>query len=150
MQHFLARRGYIFLYWILYICIAVGIMFMSFLLKAVGMAIPDGVLLGIKAFVLVVIPLVCTYRFLHIENRPPTTWETYFISLITFLPIFLLMALKTGMIMGVASQNPSVNMESFAPQAMLNLLFLSGVCLIMLLLSYGTIAKIWAYRRNLV
>ena len=149
MEHFLARRGYIFLYLILYICIAIGISFIAFLLKAVGMAIPAGVLIGIKAVVLAVIPLICAYRFLLIENRPPTTWETYFISLITFLPVLLLMALKTGIIMGAASQNPAIDMESFAAQSMLNLLILSGVCLIMLLLSYGTIAKILAIKRKL-
>lgn len=149
MQHYLFRRGYISLYVVLFICIAVVIVFIDFLLKAIGMPLPGNVLFGIKGLILFIIPLVCMRRFLLIENRAPTTRETYFISLITFLPVFLMMLVKTVIIIGSASQNKAVDMESFAAQSMLNLVILSGICLIMMLLSYGVLAKIWGRTRAL-
>ncbi len=149
MQHHLFKRGYISLYIILYICAALAIIVINFLLQAIGMPLPGNVIITIKALVLFIIPIVCTHRFLLIEKRAPTTWETYFISLITFLPVFLLMLIKTGMNIGAAEQNKAVHMESFAAQSLLNLLILSGICLIMLLLSYGTLAKIWSRTRGL-
>ena len=147
MQHYLFRRGYISLYIVLFICIAVGIIFINFLLNAIGMPLPGNVLIGIKGLVLFIIPIVCTRRFLLIEKRAPTTWETYFMSLITFLPVFFLMLVKTVITIGGASQNKAIDMESFAVQSMLNLVILSGICLIMMLLSYGTLAKIWNRNR---
>ncbi len=144
MNHSLSRKGYVFLYLYLYLYIAVSMglnIFVSLLSKA-GLVIPFEIIIALKAIIFIALPIVCANRFLEIENRAPTTGESYFISMLSFLAVFLLMLLATGILIAGDSQNKDIDIAIAANERLLGLVILSGVCYFGLYLSFGIIAKI--------
>ncbi len=142
MNHSLSRKGYVFLYLFLYIAVSMGINFVVFLLNNFGAAVPLEVYAAIKAVLMIALALICANRFLAIEGRAPTTGENYFISGFAFLAVFILMLLKTGLVVGGATQNKEIDIASFANEMLLSLVILSAICYFALFLSFGIITKI--------
>ena len=141
MNHSLAKRGYILLYLGLYISVAIGISFIVTILRIAGLPILVNTLVPLKAIVLIIIPIICAYRFIVIEKRAPRIGENYFITVACFIVVLILMGLKTVIILGAASQDKTIDMQSFTAQTLLNLVILSAVCFFGLFLSYALVGK---------
>ena len=141
MNHYLGKKGYVFLMFFVYAGITAVFNIVMGILSRVGMDAPFTVILGLKVGIAFAATFILAGRFLNIEKRVPSSAETGSIAFWSFLLIALGMLLNMPLAIGMSKMNPDVETSAAVANSFLMLAVLSASIFVFCHLNFGVFAK---------
>lgn len=141
MNHYLSKKGYVFLIFFLYAGMTAIFNIVSGNLYRFGAELPFWAYLGCKIAILFAVSFMVAGRFLDIEKRLPTNDERSSIAFWSFLLVTLGMVLYVPLALGLSKMRPELNSNDFLSGLVIMLTILSALHFVFSHLNFGFIAK---------